>query len=96
MFFTPLPTKDALQLTAYEKDNLSGDYTLEVAPKQINIAGRPFTFYAYESPVAELHWHVLATEIRCHAVEFVLTRRDTKLLESFGYGYEPDEVARRG
>jgi hypothetical protein len=82
MFFTPLPTKNALELTAYEKDNLPRDYTLEVAPKQINIAGRPFTFYAYESRVAELHWHVLATEIRCHAVEFVLTSRDTKLLES--------------
>ena len=82
MFFTPLPTKNALELTAYEKDNLGSDYKLEVSPKQTNIAGRPFTFYAYQSPVAELHWYVLATEIRCHAVEFVLTSRDTKLLES--------------
>jgi Gram-negative bacterial TonB protein C-terminal len=82
MFFTPLPTKNALDLTAYEKDNLGSDYKLEVSPKQPNIAGRPFTFYAYQSPVAELHWYVLATEIRCHAVEFILTSRDTKLLES--------------
>jgi hypothetical protein len=82
MFFTPLPTKNALELTAYEKDHLPNDYTLEVAPKQINIAGRPFTFYAYQSRVAELHWYVLATEIRCHAVEFILTSRDTKLLQS--------------
>ena len=82
MFFTPLPTKNALELTAYEKDNLGSDYKLEVSPKPTNIAGRPFTFYAYQSPVAQLHWYVLATEIRCHAVEFVLTSRDTKLLES--------------
>jgi len=82
MFFTPLPTKNALELTAYEQDNLGSDYKLEVSPKQTNIAGRPFTFYAYQSPVAQLHWYVLATEIRCHAVEFVLTSRDTKLLES--------------
>jgi len=61
---------------------LGSDYKLEVSPKQTNIAGRPFTFYAYQSPVAQLHWYVLATEIRCHAVEFVLTSRDTKLLES--------------
>jgi len=81
MFFTPLPTKNALELTAYEKNNLGSDYKLEVSPKH-NIAGRPFTFYAYQSPVAQLHWYVLATEIRCHAVEFVLTSRDTKLLES--------------
>jgi len=82
MFFTPLPTTNALELTAYEKNHLQSDYTLEVAPKQINIAGRPFIFYAYQSPVAELHWYVLATEIRCHTVEFILTSRDTKLLES--------------
>jgi hypothetical protein len=29
-----------------------------------------------------LHWYVLATEIRCHAVQVVLTSRDTKLLQS--------------
>jgi Gram-negative bacterial TonB protein C-terminal len=82
MFFTPLPTANALELTAYEKNNLRSDYKLEVPPKQINIADRPFTFYAYGSPVAELHWYVLATEIRCHTVEFILTSRDSKLLES--------------
>ena len=41
-----------------------------------------FRFFAYESPVAELHWYVAATQIRCHTVEIVLTRRDAKLLES--------------
>jgi hypothetical protein len=82
MFFTPLPTKNALELVAYQKDNLQSDYKLEVAPKQTTIAGRPFTFFAYGSPAAQLHWYVLATEIRCHAVEFILTSRDTKLLES--------------
>jgi hypothetical protein len=51
-------------------------------PTPTRIAGRPFTFFAYWSPVAELHWYVAATEIRCHAVEIVLTSRDTKLLAS--------------
>jgi hypothetical protein len=32
--------------------------------------------------VAQLHWYVLTTQIRSHAVEIVLTSRDTKLLES--------------
>jgi hypothetical protein len=82
MFFTPLPTANALQLTAHEKDNLQSDYKLEWPPTETRIAGHPFTFYSYWSPVAELHWYVLATEIRCHAVEFVLTSRDTKLLEN--------------
>ncbi|SRR5579862_131416 len=82
MFFTPLPASNALQLVTYNKDNLQADYKLELATTQTKIGGRPFVFYAYWSPVAELHWYVLATEIRCHAVEIVLTSRDTKLLES--------------
>jgi hypothetical protein len=82
LFFTTLPAANALELTNYEKNNLRADYKLELPPTQTKIAGRPFTFYAYWSPVAELHWYVLATQIRCHAVEMVLTSRDTKLLEN--------------
>jgi hypothetical protein len=82
LFFTPLPTANALELAAYVKDNLQGDYKLDVAPKPTKIAGRAFTFFAYSSPVAEMHWYVVGTEIRCHAVEFVLTSRDTGLLDS--------------
>jgi hypothetical protein len=82
MFFTPLPAANALELINYSKNNLQADYKLELSPTPTKIGGRPFTFFAYWSPVAELHWYVLATEIRCHAVQFVLTSRDTKLLES--------------
>jgi hypothetical protein len=82
LFFTTLPASNAFQLIHYEKDNLQADYKLELPPTQTKIDGRPFTFFAYWSPVAELHWYVLATEIRCHAVEVVLSSRDTKLLSS--------------
>jgi hypothetical protein len=82
MFFNPLPANNALELINYSKDHLQADYKVEMPPTPTKIAGRPFTFFAYWSPVAELHWYVLATEIRCHAVEIVLTSRDTKLLES--------------
>jgi hypothetical protein len=82
MFFTPLPAANALQLIHYEKDNLQADYKVELPLMQTRIADRSFTFFSYWSPVAELHWYVLATEIRCHAVQIVLTSRDTKLLES--------------
>jgi len=82
MFFTPLPAANALQLVNYMKNNLQADYKLEEPPTPTKIAGRPFTFFAYWSPVAKLHWYVLATEIRCHAVELVLTSQDTKLLAS--------------
>jgi hypothetical protein len=82
MFFTTLPAANALELIHYSKENLQADYKLELSPTPTKIAGRPFIFFAYWSPIAQLHWYVLASEIRCHEVEIVLTSRDTKLLES--------------
>lgn len=82
MFFTPLPASNALQLINFMKDSLSAEYKPEEPPTPTRIAGRPFTFFAYWSPVAQLHWYVVATQIRCHAIEIVLTSRDTKLLGS--------------
>src|SRR5260370_20933433 len=82
LLFTALPAANALELVNYTKDNLQADYKVELKPTETTIAGHTFTFFAYWSPVAELHWYVLATEIRCHTVELVLTSRDTKLLES--------------
>jgi hypothetical protein len=81
MFFTSLPAANSLELINYSKDHLQADYRVEMPPTQTKIAGRPFTFFAYWSPAAELHWYVVATQIRCHAVEIVVTSRDTKLLE---------------
>jgi len=82
MFFTPLPAGNALDLVRYSKDHLQADYKVELPPTPTTLGGRPFTFFAYWSPIAELHWYVLATEIRCHTVQIVMTSRDTKLLES--------------
>ncbi|MDQ1387706.1 MAG: hypothetical protein QOF56_1160 [Acidobacteriaceae bacterium] len=82
MFFTPLPATNAQELIQYSKEKLQADYKVEMPPTPTKIGERPFTFFAYWSPIAQLHWYVAATEIRCHAVEFVLTSRDTKLLES--------------
>jgi hypothetical protein len=82
MFFTPLPAANALDLINYSKDHLQADYKVELQPTQTMLSGHAFTFFAYWSPIAELHWYVLATEIRCHALQIVLTSRDTKLLES--------------
>lgn len=82
MFFTPLPAANVRQLVNFSKDHLSSDYQTEIKPTETTIAGRPFVFYAYWSPVAELHWYVVTTQIRCHAVQFVMSSRDTKMLES--------------
>ncbi len=82
MFFTPLPANNALELVNFSKRHLPADYQVEMPPTPTKIAHRGFTFFVYWSPLAELHWYVLTTEIRCHAVEIVLTSRDTKLLKN--------------
>jgi hypothetical protein len=82
MFFTLTPAGNALELINFTKDNLSADYKVEQPPTPIAIAGHSFMRFDYGSPVAELHWHVLAIQIRCHMVQFVYTSRDTRLIES--------------
>jgi hypothetical protein len=82
MFFSPLPGKNAWELVNYEKSHLQADHKLELAPTETKVSSRPFVFFAYWSPIAQLHWYVLATEIRCHEVEMVVTSRDTQLLQN--------------
>ncbi len=82
MFFTPVPASNAAELIQQMKNNLQADYEVERLPMQTNIAGHSFTLFAYWSPVAQLHWYVLATDVRCHTLQFTFTSRDTKLLES--------------
>jgi hypothetical protein len=82
MFFTSLPAANALEPVNDSKNDLPSDYQIETAPRDIKIAGHSFVFFAYWSPLAELHWYDLTTQIRCHTVEFVLTSRDPKLLDN--------------
>lgn len=80
LFFTPMPASNARQFVRYTSEHMQADHKQEEPLTPAKIAGQPFTFFAYWSPVAQLHWYVMATQIRCHAVELVLTGRDTKLL----------------
>jgi hypothetical protein len=82
LFFAFTPARNTLELIKSAKDHLSEDYKVEQSPELVTIAGRSFVRFDYGSPVAELHWHVLATQIRCHMVQFVFTRRDFKLMEN--------------
>lgn len=81
MFFTPVPATNARQFVNYTKNHLAAEFQVEMKPTQTTIGGQPFTFFAYWAPVGELHWYVLATEIRCHTVEIVLMNRDPKTLQ---------------
>src|SRR5260370_23587306 len=66
LFFTLTPARNVLELMSYSKDKLNAEYQVEQPPTLVTIAGHSFVRFAYGSPVAELHWHVLATQIRCH------------------------------
>ena len=81
LFFTPTRARNALELINFTRGRLQADYTVTQGPTQVQFAGHAFVRFDYESPVAGLHWHVLATQIRCHMVQFVFSSRDTKLLE---------------
>jgi len=81
LFFTPLPAINALEMVKYSSSALMKDYQVERQPTEIKIANRSFVRFDYFGAAAGLHWYVLATEIRCHQVQFVFTSLDTKLLE---------------
>ena len=86
LFFSTTPAADPLQLINYTRDHLQADYRVEGPPRQVTLAGRTFVRFDYGSPVAGLHWTILATQIRCHVVEFVATSADTRLVEGLTRG----------
>ena len=88
MFFTNLPARNSLEVASFTKDHLQAGHKLEMKPTEVSIGGRPFSFFSYWSPEANLHWYVLVTQIRCHAVQIMLSSLDTKLLESLMRGMD--------
>lgn len=81
MFFTPVPAANVQQFVNHSRERLPEVYEVELKPTETTIGGQPFLFFAYWAPTAELHWYVLATQIRCHTVQFILMNHDPKALE---------------
>jgi len=88
LFFTTTPAGTALELVQFRRARLGADYRVERDPMPVNIAGHSFIRFDYTSPVAGLHWYVLATQSRCHLVQFVFTSRDTELIEGLIRGMD--------
>jgi len=82
LFFTPSGVANTEQLIRFARDHLQSDYQVEREPTQIQLAGRSFIRFDYVAAAAGLHWRVLATQVRCHVVQFIFTSRDPKVLES--------------
>jgi hypothetical protein len=81
LFFVPRPAANAMEMVKDMQANLPSIYTATGPPEEVKIAGHAFARLDYSAPAASLHWRVLATEIRCHMVEFVLISSDTKLMD---------------
>jgi hypothetical protein len=81
LFFTTTSVHGAMEFVSYYRDHLTDDYRVERAPNKLRVAGRDFAGLDYVSPASGLHWRILATEIRCHVLEFVFTGANTRSLD---------------
>jgi len=82
IFFSRVPGENAKELIAYRTEHLEPYYDVERPPAELTIAGHTFARFDYTSKVAGLHWAVLATQVRCHVLQFIITSRDPELIES--------------
>jgi Gram-negative bacterial TonB protein C-terminal len=57
-------------------------YQIESPLIDVKLGNRTFVRLDYQAPIAELHWRILASVIRCHIVQFIFTSRDTRLLDT--------------
>ena len=86
LFFTSSSAAGALQFINFYRDHLGDEYRVERAPQKVRLAKHEFVRLDYLSPASGLHWHVLATEIRCHVVEFVFTGSNAASLDRLAAG----------
>jgi hypothetical protein len=81
LFFAHPPSSSAMDMVKLSRDRLPNYYEVERPLTEVKVGDRSFARFDYLSAAAQLHWYILATQIRCHAVQFVLTSQDVKLLE---------------
>jgi hypothetical protein len=94
LFFTPVPASNAREFVKDVAGHLGPAYVVEQRPSQVKIRDRTFVRFGYTSPAIGLHWYVLATQIRCHIVQFVFTTRDRALTDKLLRGFR--EIALPG
>ena len=97
LFFSLGPTENPLAMVEIKSKKLGPDFKIERQPVAVKLGKRFFIRFDYMSPVAELHWYTLTTQVRCHALQFQFTSRDPELLDNMVRQVEkislPDEAA---
>ena len=81
LFFSLVPAENPLALVEFKSKKLGSDFKIERQPVAVKLGKRSFIRFDYMSPVAELHWYTLTTQVRCHALQFQFTSRDPELLD---------------
>jgi hypothetical protein len=84
MFFSPAPAASAAELLGHMQAQLPVDFSVDQTPADTRIGPRTFSRLAYSAPAVHQHWLVLATQIRCHIVELVISGHDPAQLRTLG------------
>ncbi len=82
LFFSASSAPSARELMASLRRGVVPQYEIERGAEEVTIAGRTFYRVAYGSPLVGLHWRVLSTDARCHALTFTLTGGDKAALDA--------------
>jgi hypothetical protein len=82
LFFSAIPASGGKELVAAIRRGLAPQYEVESGPDEVTIAGRTFHRLRYSAPLAGLHWRVLSTDVRCHALTFTFTGADLAALDA--------------
>ncbi len=83
LFFSAIPAAGAKELVAAVRRGLAPQYfEVESGPDEVTIAGRTFHRLHYVAPLARLHWRILSTDVRCHALTFTFTGADIAALDA--------------
>jgi hypothetical protein len=82
LFFVPFEAAAAKDVVARTRTMVQEQYVFDEGADQVTIAGRTFERLAYKGRRAKLHWRMLTTDTRCHALTFTFTGSDTAALDA--------------
>ncbi|HEX9982224.1 MAG TPA: energy transducer TonB [Thermoanaerobaculia bacterium] len=81
LFFAPFAADGAKELAGLARRMVPERYAIDKSPAEVTIAGRTFYRLAYSAPRSGLHWRILTTDTRCHALTFTFTGTETAILD---------------
>jgi hypothetical protein len=82
LFFSAAQAAGAKDVLASIRRDLPARYEFDNGPDEVTIAGRKFHRLSYAAPRSGLHWRILSTDTRCHALTFTFTGVDKDALDA--------------